>query len=135
MTLIGTPNMNNNEHNFLTYLSFIFIAAFSSMLSMRSTKVFTTDTSPVGRNYADFFMKNVIISMGNGNTIVEFFSAEIVFRVLRIHNKELITAKANEVVFMNSPEGNEAEVPLASRQLFPMLLVKHVTLFVHLRMQ
>jgi hypothetical protein len=48
---------------------------------MRSTKVFTTESS-VGGDYADFFMKNVIMSMGRGKTMVEFFSAEIVFRVL-----------------------------------------------------
>lgn len=36
---------------------------------------------------------------------------------------------------MNSPADNEVEAPLANRQLFPMLLVKHVTLSVHLPMQ
>lgn len=31
--------------------------------------------------YSVFLMKNVSKSIGNGNTIVEFFSAEIVFNV------------------------------------------------------
>lgn len=59
------------------------------MVSIRLTTVFTTDmfSTPVVGNYADFFMKNVIISMGSGKTIVEFFSAEIVFKVLRMENK------------------------------------------------
>ena len=74
--------------------------------------------------------------MGSGKTIVEFFSAEIVFKVLGIENKQLILlVDNNKVAFMNLPADIEVEVPLASRQLFQMPLVKHVMLFVHLRMQ
>ena len=134
----GTTNTNINDNNLFTYLSLIWIAFFSSTVLTRLTIVFTTDmfSTSVVANYADFFIKNVIISMGSGKTIVEFFSAEIVFKVLGIENKQLILlVDNNKVAFMNLPADIEVEVPLASRQLFQMPLVKHVMLFVHLRMQ
>jgi hypothetical protein len=124
MEIKGTPNVNNNAKNKpFTYLLLILIAFFPSMLSMRSVIVLSSVLSTGfsgGGTHADFFMKNVIMSMGRGNTIVEFFSAEIVFKVFLMQNKakELITTKATQqkVAFMNSPEGIEVEAPLANRQ-------------------
>lgn len=89
MTLKGTAKKNISEHKPCTYLSLVAISFFPSIVSIRSTNVLTTDVSTVGGNYADFFMKNVIMSMGRGNTIVEFFSAEIVFKVLRIQTRRI----------------------------------------------
>jgi hypothetical protein len=63
-------------------------------------------------------MKNVIMSMGRGKIIVEFFSAEMVFNVFRREReKTQIRLTLKKIMFLEfSPEDISVEGRLASRQ-------------------